>query len=51
MNTAQTTLGTFPQDRSRIWKRLAQAGFMFFLIKGLLWLIAPVVFLMLSMPQ
>lgn len=27
-----------------LWKRLGVAGFLFFLIKGLLWLAAPAVF-------
>lgn len=50
MNTAETTFVTMPRGTSKIWKRLGQAGFLFFLIKGLLWLIAPVVFVMASTP-
>ena len=49
MNTAQATYANPPRGSSKVLKRLAQAGFMFFLIKGLLWLIAPVVFLIMSL--
>ena len=28
---------------NRLWKRLGMAGFVFFLVKGLAWLVVPVV--------
>jgi hypothetical protein len=31
-----------------IWKRLGMAGFMFFLVKGLLWLAVPVVMVLMG---
>jgi hypothetical protein len=43
MNPATATLDTAPgprRPRSR-WARLGLAGFLFFLIKGLLWLLLP----------
>lgn len=30
-----------PGRKQRFWSRLGVAGFLFFLIKGLLWLLAP----------
>jgi hypothetical protein len=30
--------------RSRSWSRVGMAGFTFFLLKGVLWLLAPVLF-------
>ena len=32
----------------RIWKRLGMAGFAFFLAKGLLWLVVPVVMVLMG---
>ena len=33
---------------NRFWKRLGMAGFAFFLVKGLVWLIVPVVMVLLG---
>ena len=33
---------------SPMWRRLGAAGFVFFFVKGMLWLLAPFVFLWLS---
>ena len=38
-----TTVGE--QGRRSLWRRLGALGFLFFLVKGLLWLSAPVLFL------
>jgi hypothetical protein len=40
MKTAYATIDDNIAPRTRWWKRLGLAGFGFFLIKGLLWLIA-----------
>ena len=37
---ASAVAGDAPQRRSR-WTRLGLAGFLFFLLKGLLWLLVP----------
>lgn len=43
MWTANATADRTIASRTRWWKRLGLAGFVFFLIKGLLWLMAPAV--------
>ncbi len=45
MTTSQATTKTVPVTGGRtLLKRFGYAGFLFFLIKGLLWLAAPAVF-------
>lgn len=34
--------------KNRFWKRLGMAGFAFFLVKGLVWLVVPVVMVLLG---
>lgn len=43
MGTTYAASDNTTASRARWWKRLGLAGFAFFLVKGLLWLIAPVV--------
>ncbi len=44
MNSTTTTQPTLRGSRAVAWvKRLGVAGFMFFFIKGLLWLVIPAV--------
>jgi hypothetical protein len=43
MTTAYIASDKKIAPRTRWWKRLGLAGFAFFLIKGLLWLMAPAV--------
>ena len=48
MNAAESAKDVGRVLPSSIWKRLGFAGLLFFLVKGLLWLSAPVVIYLLT---